>query len=189
MFNVAWSGQDDAGGSGIASYDVFVSVDGGEFSLWLDDTTDTSAAYIGEMGSRYAFYSVATDNVGHEETAPPTADAETFIVPPSDFDRDGDVDGEDFLIWQTNFPTESGASEDTATPTRTATSTAKTFSSGSRILAETSSRAGRGVSGASEIAANLRRWSSTSSRWSRIAARQSESRPLSSTTSLPASGT
>ena len=113
MFTVSWSGQDDAGGSGIASYDVFVAVDGGEYSLWLDDTTDTSASYTGEIGRGYAFYAVATDHVGQEEAAPPTADAQTFIVPPSDFDRDGDVDGQDFLIWQTNFPTESGATEDT----------------------------------------------------------------------------
>jgi MYXO-CTERM domain-containing protein len=28
---------------------------------------------------------------------------------PGDFDGDGDVDGADFVVWQTNFPTTSGA--------------------------------------------------------------------------------
>jgi T5SS/PEP-CTERM-associated repeat protein len=31
------------------------------------------------------------------------------FTPPGDFDADGDVDGADFVIWQTHFPTESGA--------------------------------------------------------------------------------
>jgi hypothetical protein len=30
---------------------------------------------------------------------------------PSDFDQDGDVDGDDFLLWQSGFPTLSGATK------------------------------------------------------------------------------
>ncbi|KKL62677.1 hypothetical protein LCGC14_2182810, partial [marine sediment metagenome] len=77
-FDVQWSG-DDAGGSGIAHYDVYVSVDGGPFQVWLDDTTDTSAAYAGQDNSSYAFYTVATDNVGHTETDPGAADTATTV--------------------------------------------------------------------------------------------------------------
>ena len=33
--------------------------------------------------------------------------------PQADFDKDGDVDGDDFLVWQVNFPAESGASSNT----------------------------------------------------------------------------
>jgi hypothetical protein len=43
---VAWSGTDDSGqGSGISYFDVYVSVDGGDFELWLSATTVESAAY------------------------------------------------------------------------------------------------------------------------------------------------
>ena len=69
-FTVSWSGQDDTGGSGIASYDVYVSDDGGPFTLFLEGTADTSATFTGDNGHTYAFYSVATDNVGHARARP-----------------------------------------------------------------------------------------------------------------------
>jgi Tol biopolymer transport system component len=74
---VSWSG-DDGGGSGIASYDVFISIDGGPFELWLDDTSEAGTIYPGELGHEYAFYSVARDHVGWTEAAPAAAD--THIV-------------------------------------------------------------------------------------------------------------
>jgi hypothetical protein len=79
QFQVAWTGQDEANGSGIAHYDVFVSTDGGPFALWLDNTTATSATFTGQDDHTYAFYSVATDNVGHTEAAPTTPDATVRI--------------------------------------------------------------------------------------------------------------
>jgi hypothetical protein len=78
-FNVSWSGNDGVG-SGVATYDVFVSVDGGPFTRWLDDTTNLVAQYSGAAGHRYAFYSVATDNVGHTEAAPSQPDAATMVT-------------------------------------------------------------------------------------------------------------
>ena len=78
-FTVEWSGQDDPNGSGIATYDIYLSVDGEPFSIWLDDTTDTSGVLNGQPGSTYAFYSIATDNVGYVEDAPAEADATTTI--------------------------------------------------------------------------------------------------------------
>ncbi len=79
MFLVEWSGQDDAGGSGIHSYDVHVSDDGGYFELWLDDTSAMSAEFTGQWLHTYAFYSVAVDNVGHQEPPPPQPDAVTTV--------------------------------------------------------------------------------------------------------------
>jgi RHS repeat-associated protein len=76
-FQVLWSGTDDANGSGIASYDIYVSTDGGAYVVWLEDTTETSAVFSGEGGHTYAFYSVARDGVGHEEAAPTSPDAQT----------------------------------------------------------------------------------------------------------------
>ena len=78
-FLVQWSGRDEPGGSGIASYDVFVSVDGGAFTVWLANTTATSATFTGADGHSHAFYSVATDHAGNREDAPATPDAVTTV--------------------------------------------------------------------------------------------------------------
>jgi hypothetical protein len=74
LFDVSWSG-DDGAGSGVAWYDVFVSVDGGEFMPWLLSTPDTSAPFEGVGGSAYAFYSVAVDRLGYREQKAPLAEA------------------------------------------------------------------------------------------------------------------
>jgi hypothetical protein len=80
-FKVSWSGS-DAGGPGIASYDIYVSVDSGPFTAWLTGTTATSATYPGALDHTYAFYSVATDNDGHRQPTPNMAQAttQTLIV-------------------------------------------------------------------------------------------------------------
>jgi len=86
-FTVRWTGQDDDGGSGISSYDIYYRVDDDDLSvddeylLWLDDTAATEATFdLGEKGHRYSFYAVATDNVGHQEAAPVEADARIMMV-------------------------------------------------------------------------------------------------------------
>ncbi|KPJ58544.1 MAG: hypothetical protein AMJ46_14050, partial [Latescibacteria bacterium DG_63] len=79
-FLVSWSGMDDAGGCGIAYYEIYVSDNAGPFVLWLEATTDTSATFTGEDGHTYAFYSIAIDNVGHLEAAPVASDTETMIL-------------------------------------------------------------------------------------------------------------
>jgi RHS repeat-associated protein len=99
-FNVSWSGADDAGGSGIHSYDVYVSTNGSAYALWQHDVTATSASFTGVFNNRYAFYSVASDNVGHEEATPGVADATVEVVKAGDYDRNLFVDGADFLLWQ-----------------------------------------------------------------------------------------
>jgi hypothetical protein len=78
-FTVSWSGGDGAG-SGVAFYNVYVSVDGGPFARWLHRTTATSATFNGEAGRHYAFYSVATDNVGWRQPTPTAAQASTTVV-------------------------------------------------------------------------------------------------------------
>jgi len=76
-FTVTWSGQDDPGGSGVAFYNIYESEDGGPYALWQSDTTQTSATFTGNYGHTYAFYSVATDNVGNQEATPSAAQAST----------------------------------------------------------------------------------------------------------------
>ncbi len=59
---VRWTGRDD---TAIERYDVQVSVDGGSWSTWLDDTTRTSGTYAGGDGHGYAFRVRARDKKGH----------------------------------------------------------------------------------------------------------------------------
>jgi hypothetical protein len=70
----------------------------------VSDTADTSAIFTGQIGSTYAFYSVARDAVGHVEAPPSTADAQTVIGSSA-----------------TDTPTLSATSTGTSTPTDTPT--------------------------------------------------------------------
>ncbi|MDX1671778.1 MAG: T9SS type A sorting domain-containing protein, partial [Balneolaceae bacterium] len=79
-FTVSWNGNDSE--SGVKSYSVFVSENGGAFETWIEQTTDTTAVYNGTDGNEYAFYSIATDFVGFEETEPAGYDAITHILLP-----------------------------------------------------------------------------------------------------------
>jgi RHS repeat-associated protein len=77
-FVVSWSGQDDANGSGIASYTLFVSDNGGAFSPVLT-TTNTSTVFEGTLGHTYGFYTIATDNAGNSQPVPSAAQAQTTV--------------------------------------------------------------------------------------------------------------
>ncbi|MBV6457216.1 MAG: hypothetical protein HONBIEJF_00323 [Fimbriimonadaceae bacterium] len=76
-FPVKWIGN-DGDGSGVATYTVFVSINGGPYTPWMADTTETTAMYNGSAGNSYRFYSVAKDNLGRVEAAPVVPDAETY---------------------------------------------------------------------------------------------------------------
>jgi len=80
LFTVSWQGTDDVGGSGIESYSVFVSTNGGPWALWLASTTNTQAEFTGDLGATYAYYSVARDNVGWVEDKAPAVEASTTVV-------------------------------------------------------------------------------------------------------------
>ncbi|HLJ45818.1 MAG TPA: SBBP repeat-containing protein [Bryobacteraceae bacterium] len=76
-FTVSWSGSDV--GSGIASYKVYFSDNGGPFTLWQSGVTATSATFTGQPGHTYGFYSIATDSAGNVQPAKTFADATTTI--------------------------------------------------------------------------------------------------------------
>jgi Ca2+-binding RTX toxin-like protein len=82
-FAVSWSGTDGASGSGIATYTVYVSDNGGGYGAWLTATPQTSATYPGQDGHTYAFYSIATDNAGNVQLAA-TALQTTAVAFPAD---------------------------------------------------------------------------------------------------------
>jgi len=78
-FVVFWNGDDDANGSAIATFDVYVSRDGHSYDLWLDNTDLRQGTFSGVQGSSYAFYAVAVDNVGNIQPVPPAAQATTSV--------------------------------------------------------------------------------------------------------------
>lgn len=80
---LSWSGEDEPGGSGISLYELYASIDGGEFSLLAPDVVETTTKLTVEPGHKYAFYTLAIDNVGHREPAPSVPDAVvTVTLPP-----------------------------------------------------------------------------------------------------------
>ncbi len=83
-FTVSWSGS-EPGGPGIASYDIYVSDNGGAFTPMLSATTLTSTSFTGQDGHTYGFYSVASDLDGNTEPPPSTAQATTLVdvTPPA----------------------------------------------------------------------------------------------------------
>ncbi|WP_346658742.1 Ig-like domain-containing protein [Bradyrhizobium sp. 143] len=66
-YDVRWSAQDEAGGSGVAHVTVYVASDGGDFKIWQRQSTASSAVYQGEAGHTYEFLALATDNAGNQE--------------------------------------------------------------------------------------------------------------------------
>ena len=76
---IQWSGQDAPNGSGIGSFDIYVSRDNGPFMPWLLATPDKGATFTGDPGSAYRFYSIARDLAGNTEDAPVQPDATIAI--------------------------------------------------------------------------------------------------------------
>ena len=74
---VTWSGTDNLA---VSHYDIYVSVDGGAYTLWKDNTTELGGLLVGTVGSTYSFYSIATDNAGNSETKAPLAEATTQVA-------------------------------------------------------------------------------------------------------------
>jgi hypothetical protein len=77
-FTVAWSGTDV--GSGIGSFTIYVSDNGGPYTVFQQSVITSSASYTGVLGHTYAFYSIATDAAGNVEAAKTAPDTSTTIV-------------------------------------------------------------------------------------------------------------
>jgi uncharacterized repeat protein (TIGR01451 family) len=87
VFTVSWSGQDEANGSGLSCYTIFVSDNEGPYQAWQERTSATTATFTGTFGHTYRFYSVAEDAIGHIEATPVTPDATTRIGRQVTFER------------------------------------------------------------------------------------------------------
>jgi hypothetical protein len=68
---VQWTG-DDGGGSGVATFDAQVQVNGGAWTMWLSGTPQYGGFYIGADGQNLSFRVRARDKVGNvgEYSAP-----------------------------------------------------------------------------------------------------------------------
>jgi len=82
---VRWGGTDN--NSGIAVYDVYVSVNGAPAMLWKESTWRKADIYTGELNNTYAFYSVATDYIGNRELPPSGYDATIVLTGIADFEN------------------------------------------------------------------------------------------------------
>ncbi len=82
-FTVQWWGAD--GGIGLRSYDVQYSDNGGPWTDWLWDTTQTSVSFTGQDGHTYSFRVRARDYAFNTEPYPDAAEAWTTVdvSPPS----------------------------------------------------------------------------------------------------------
>jgi hypothetical protein len=76
-FQVQWSGTDV--GSGINSFTIFVSDNGGLFSPFVTNSAATSAIYTGVAGHTYGFFSQAQDFAGNLEPLKTKAEATTTV--------------------------------------------------------------------------------------------------------------
>jgi hypothetical protein len=79
---VTWGGSDGTG-SGIANYDVEVSVNGGDYEPWFTGTGATGAVYTGSPGSRYRFRARARDASGLVSGFVASHEVEIVASPPS----------------------------------------------------------------------------------------------------------
>ena len=104
-FLVSWSGSDDAGGSALGAYTIYVEDNAGpfiplvhnlagvmlssnsfiginlkDFSTFMQNTTRTSALFEAQIGHTYTFFSVAQDNAGNVEAVPMTAQASITVM-------------------------------------------------------------------------------------------------------------
>ncbi len=76
-FDVPFSATDSA--SGVASVELFFQVDGGGYSSF-GVFTASPVSFTAAGDGAYDFYTQATDNVGHIESAPSSPDASTVVV-------------------------------------------------------------------------------------------------------------
>lgn len=77
IFPVNWSGMDT--GSGIGSFTIYVSDNGGPFMPFIINTTAPNGTFTGVGGHTYRFYSIARDAVGNQEPPKSAAEATTTV--------------------------------------------------------------------------------------------------------------
>ncbi|MBW3624591.1 MAG: SBBP repeat-containing protein, partial [Armatimonadetes bacterium] len=99
-FEVKWSGTDT--GSGVKGYTIYVSEDGGPYTVWLEHTVATSGMFTGKPSKSYAFFSLARDKTGNGEEDAGKADTRTMVaenaLQPGDVNLDTQIDVRDAVL-------------------------------------------------------------------------------------------
>jgi len=86
-FQISWSGTDAVGE--IDYYTVLVSEDGGDFTPFVERTSETSAIFTGESGKTYGFICIAVDTAGNIEIQDDVSETVTHVKTSPDDDNDG----------------------------------------------------------------------------------------------------
>ncbi|MEO6682773.1 MAG: T9SS type A sorting domain-containing protein [Ginsengibacter sp.] len=98
---------DDTGGSGIRDYVLYYSENDGPFVKYDSVFTDYTISIIGNPGSNYCFFTLATDNVGHTELMKDQCELSLMLQPASPLGVNwlyftGELNGKDaHLKWAT----------------------------------------------------------------------------------------
>ncbi len=81
IFAVSVTGSDPGSTpSGVASYDIYLSTNGGPWKIWTTvPASNPSANFTALSNTTYAFYSIAHDNAGNTEVKQPAIEASTFL--------------------------------------------------------------------------------------------------------------
>ncbi|MBK9417978.1 MAG: T9SS type A sorting domain-containing protein [Flavobacteriales bacterium] len=80
LLTVSWGGIDNDGGSGLADYTVYYTVNQGAPRLWLTNVSYTQAVFDAQVDSIYGFFTVARDSAMNMEGLPDGVDAQTVVV-------------------------------------------------------------------------------------------------------------
>jgi len=84
-FAVSVTGSDPNGAngsppSGVASYDIYASTNGGPWSLWTTvPSSNPTATFTGQSNTTYSLYSIAHDLAGNTESKQPAIEASTYL--------------------------------------------------------------------------------------------------------------
>jgi len=81
VFPVSVTGSDQGNPpSGVSSYDIYSSTNGGPWTFWTTvSASSPSANFTGQSNTTYSFYSIAHDLAGNTEIKSPTIEASTYV--------------------------------------------------------------------------------------------------------------
>ncbi len=81
VFPVSVTGSDGGSpASGVASYDIYSSTNGGTWTFWTNvPATSPTASFTGQSNTTYAFYSIAHDLAGNVQADKPFIEASTYV--------------------------------------------------------------------------------------------------------------
>ncbi len=83
-FTLSFKATDDAGGSGVGTYNIYVSENKGALTTVVQDLADSTYRFKGNQGASYDFYCRSADNVGNTEALKSNPDL-SLVITPKDF--------------------------------------------------------------------------------------------------------